>query len=70
MKLEIDKDTILEAQDFMYNHQDSIPLHIVRARVESIELVDDVYRWVRFDVDENGHHIKGTERVLARECDR
>ena len=36
MKLEIDKETIIEAQDFMYNHQDSIPLHIVRARVESI----------------------------------
>ena len=52
----------------MYGHGDYLPLTIVKARLESIELVDDVYRWVRFDVDENGHHIKGTEEVLDREC--
>jgi hypothetical protein len=54
----------------MRSHRDFIPLHIVRARVESIELVDDVYKWVAFDIDEKGDYIEGTVEVLeGREVD-
>jgi|13_taG_2_1085334.scaffolds.fasta_scaffold15098_2 beta-galactosidase beta subunit len=68
MKFEIDKETIDENKDFMRGHRDYVPLHIVRARVESIEWIDDVYRWVRFDIDEKGDYIEGTVEVLDREC--
>lgn len=67
MKFEIDKETIAENQDFMKSHRDSFPIHIVRAKVESIELVDDEYRWVRFDIDEKGNYIERTAEVLDRE---
>ncbi|MDC0878187.1 hypothetical protein OAQ02_01340 [Candidatus Marinimicrobia bacterium] len=69
MKLEIDKETIAENKDFMASHRDAFPVHIVMARVESIELVDDEYRWVRFTIDAKGNYVNGTETVLDRECD-
>jgi hypothetical protein len=70
MKFEISDDVIAENKDFMRSHRDFIPLHIVRARVESIELVDDVYKWVAFDIDEKGDYIEGTVEVLeGREVD-
>jgi hypothetical protein len=70
MKFEIDTDTIAENKDFMRTHRDTYPVHIVRARVESIELVDDLYVWVAFDIDEKGDYIEGTVEVLeGREVD-
>ena len=69
MKFRIFSDTKEETKEFMERHRDSSNLKIVRARVESIELVDDEYRWVQFDINEKGNYIKGTVEVLDRECD-
>jgi hypothetical protein len=66
MKLEIDKETISENQDFMKSHRDCFPVHIVQARIETIGLVNGDYKWVRFTIDSNGNHIKGTEKVLRK----
>ena len=49
MKFEISDDVIAENKDFMRSHRDFIPLHIVRARVESIELPLSKTNMVPFD---------------------
>jgi hypothetical protein len=64
MNIKIDQETVAENQDFMLTHKDSYPVHVIRARVKSIELVDGEYRWVEFDINSKGDYIKGTAKVL------
>jgi len=67
MQIEIESDSVMENQDFMRSHRDSYPVHIVRARVEDIIVVNDEYHWARYDIDSKGNLIEGTVKVLRKE---
>jgi len=67
MKLEIGQVTIEQNQHMMKEYGTLNNILIVKARVESQELVDDKYSWVAYDIDQKGNYIEGTVEVLDRE---
>jgi hypothetical protein len=66
MKLEIDKETISENQDFMKSHRDCFPVHIVQARIETIDSLMGIINGLGLLLIQMENHIKGTEKVLRK----